>query len=203
MALFFNKQSYKNLALEDIVVLAQSDDIQAIDELIKREQKNIYAALYYLDKDREDIFDNTQEILFRMCKNLKKIRNPKAFKSWLNQIIMHYYYDVMRKKNKTPQMISVEKYSNDNEIYNPYEALFTDKKKKPDETSLLKELDKVITNAILHLPEQLKIATVLREFQGLSYEEIANVTNSNIGTVKSRIARARSKLQEVLNEYIK
>ena len=203
MPLFLKKQSYKNYPLETLVEMAQSDDFQALEELIKREQKNIYASLYYLDSDREDIFDVTQEILFKMSRSLKSLKNPKAFKSWLNQILMHYYYDVIRKKNKAPQMIQVEKISSDNDTYNPFEALLIDKKRKPDENSLLKELDTIITNAIVSLPEQLKIATIMREFQGLSYEEIATVTNTNIGTVKSRIARARAKLQDSLKNYIK
>ncbi len=203
MSLFFKKQSYKNYSIDELVKQAQMHDIQALEELIKREQKNVYATLYYLNQDREEIFDETQDVLLKMCRNLKNLKNPKAFKSWLNQIIMHYYYDVIRKKNRLPQMVQVEKLNNDDETYNVCDVLLIDKKKKPDETSLLKELDAIITNAISNLPEQLKIVTVLREFQGLSYEEIATVTNTNTGTVKSRISRARRKLQEMLNDYIK
>lgn len=202
MPLFLRKQSYKNYSLESLVELAQNEDTQALEELIRREQKNIYASLYYLDTDREEIFDEMQEILFKMCRNLKNLKNPKAFKSWLNQIVMHYYYDVIRKKSRTPQMLQVEKISADNDTYNPFEALLADKRKKPDENSLLKELDAIITRAIVNLPEQLKIATIMREFQGLSYEDIATVTNTNIGTVKSRISRARAKLQNSLKSYI-
>ena len=131
-----------------------------------------------------------------MVKNLKSLKNTNAFKRWLNQIIMRFYYDTIRKKIRRPQFLSVEK--DDIE-----EKTFVDKNKKPDEHSLYKELDDVITQAVKQLPEQLKIATILREFQGLSYEEIASVTGSSIGTVKSRISRARIKLQESLREYIK
>ena len=203
MSLFFKKQSYKSQPLETLVQEAQNDDIQALEEIIKREQKNIYATLYYLKNSKEDILDNTQEILLKMSKNLKNLKNPKAFKSWLNQIVMRFYYDTIRKKNRNPQTIPVEKISKNNDNFNPYEWLLIDKKKKPDEHSLYKELDEIITQAIKSLPEQLKIAIVLREFQGLSYDDIAEVTNSNLGTVKSRIARARNKLQEILQDYMK
>ena len=64
------------------------------------------------------------------------------------------------------------------------------------------ELEKIIKTEIQNLPEQFRIAIILRELQGLSYEEIAEATNSSIGTVKSRIARARGKLQEELKSYI-
>ena len=202
MSLFFRKQTYRNYTLEELILSAQSNDIQAIEELIKREQKNVYATLYYLNNDKSEILDNTQEILFRMCKNLDKLKSPRAFRSWLNRIIVNYYYDTIRKKNKIPQTVPVEKITADNEVLPSYETLLADNR-KPDETFLLKELDNVITSSVQELPEQLKIAIVLREFQGLSYDEIANVTGTNVGTVKSRIARARMKLQEKLRNYMR
>ena len=77
-----------------------------------------------------------------------------------------------------------------------------DKKCKPHEKCISSELEKLIRTAIMALPEQFRVAIVLRELQGLSYEEIAAATHSSIGTVKSRIARARGKLQEDLKAYI-
>ena len=109
MSLFFKKQSYKTYPLEMLVKLAKEDDIQAVEELIKREQKNIYATLYYLNNSTEDVLDYTQEILFKMIKNLKNLKKPNAFKSWLNQIVMRFYYDTIRKKIRRPQTMPVEK----------------------------------------------------------------------------------------------
>ena len=78
----------------------------------------------------------------------------------------------------------------------------TDTKCKPIEKCMLGELECVIKNEIQNLPEQFKIAIVLRELQGLSYEQIAFATNTNVGTVKSRIARGREKLQDSLKSYL-
>ena len=64
------------------------------------------------------------------------------------------------------------------------------------------DLEKIIKNAIQNLPDNFRIVIILREFQGLSYEEIAKITKTSIGTVKSRIARARTKLQNNLQAYI-
>ena len=77
-----------------------------------------------------------------------------------------------------------------------------DIKTKPIEKCITAECEKIIRNAIRELPEAFRIAIILREFQGLSYEEIAQTTQTNIGTVKSRISRARLKLQEALKNYI-
>ena len=74
--------------------------------------------------------------------------------------------------------------------------------KMPEEKTLNKELDEVIKESINDLPEQFRLVIVLRELQGLSYEEIAEITKTNIGTVKSRLARARTKLQNQIKPYL-
>ena len=72
----------------------------------------------------------------------------------------------------------------------------------PEEKALNKEISDVIRQAMLRLPEQFRTAIVLREVEGLSYDEIAVITQTEMGTVKSRIARARTKLQEMLKPYL-
>ena len=81
-------------------------------------------------------------------------------------------------------------------------SVLQDPKCKPPEKCMSHELEKLIKKAIRELPEQFRIAIVLRELQGLSYEEIAEATNASVGTVKSRISRARLKLQDGLKAYI-
>ena len=73
---------------------------------------------------------------------------------------------------------------------------------EPGEKCLFSEMDKIIKYALLNLPHHLRIAIILREYEGLSYEDISKLTNTTIGTVKSRISRARGKLQEQLKEFI-
>ena len=73
---------------------------------------------------------------------------------------------------------------------------------EPGEKCLFSEMDKIIKFALLNLPDNLRIAIVLREFEGMSYEDISKLTNASLGTVKSRIARARNKLQQQLKEFI-
>lgn len=194
-----NKLQYKKMALEELVVLAQQNDFKALEELIRREQKNVFAAFSYLCKKREEVSDLTQEALLRVAKNIQNLKNPKLFKSWLNQIITNLFYDELRKSQRKLDTVSLD---DDSEDYAPIKFQLLDKKCKPHEKCISSELEKIIKNAILELPEQFRIAIILRELQGLSYEEIAKATHSNIGTVKSRIARARGKLQEDLKAYI-
>lgn len=91
---------------------------------------------------------------------------------------------------------------NDDETNFSLKSIIPDKKCKPPEKCISAELEQIIKDAIRALPEQFRIAIVLRELQGLSYEEIAEATNSSVGTVKSRISRARLKLQDGLKSYI-
>ena len=194
-----NKLQYKKMALEELVVLAQQNDFKALEELIRREQKNVFAAFSYLCKKREEVSDLTQEALLRVAKNIQNLKNPKLFKSWLNQIITNLFYDELGRSQRKLDTVSLD---DDSEDYAPIKFQLLDKKCKPHEKCISSELEKIIKNAILELPEQFRIAIILRELQGLSYEEIAKATHSSIGTVKSRIARARGKLQEDLKAYI-
>ncbi len=193
-----NKPAYKKMTIEELVVLSQKDDFKALEELIRREQKNVFAAFSYLSKKRENVADLTQEALLRLARSIHTLKNPKNFKSWLNQIISNLFYDELRKKQRRPDIVSIDEEENENSIKNR----LPDKKCKPHEKCLSIELEQLIKEAIQDLPEQFKIAIILRELQGLSYEEIANVTNTSVGTVKSRIARARGKLQGELKSYI-
>ena len=191
------KYSIKNNNLNELIELAKKGDIEALEEIIKRQQKTVFATLYYLNAKPDEIMDITQEILFKVAKNIKKLKNPRTFKSWLNQIIINQFYDTLRKKQKSVKKVCLD---NQDEDKPNFEA--PDFASNPYQKAVDKELEFAIKNSIHKLPDPFKAAIIMRELQGLSYEEIAQATNSNIGTVKSRIARARLKLQEYLKPYL-
>ena len=196
-----SKSYYKDLKKEELIILAQKGDIQALEEILRSEQKNIFATFSYLTEKREDVADLTQEALLKVAKNIASLKNPQYFKSWLNQIIMHLFYDELRKRSRKPDIISIDDEDN-NEISKSIKNNLPDTKCTPKENCISHELEDYIKTQIYNLPKQFRIAIVLRELQGLSYEEIAASTNSSVGTVKSRISRARFKLQESLKNYI-
>ena len=196
-----NKLQYKKMTIEELVVLSQQNDFKALEELIKREQKNIFATFSYLSRKRENIADLTQEALLRVAKNIQSLKNPKHFKSWLNQIVTNLFYDELRKNSRKPDIISSDEESDENTNFS-LKSILPDKKCKPPEKCITAEMEEIIKKEIKELPEPFRVAIVLRELQGLSYEEIARATNSSVGTVKSRISRARLKLQNGLKAYI-
>ncbi len=194
------KKKYRDMSSYDLICSAQSDDYDALEELIKREQKNVYASFCYLGADKECVSDLTQEALLKMSKNIKTLKSPKCFKSWLSHIISNLFYDEIRKKHRIPDSLSIDTFwQNEDENC----ALnICDNTLNPDDSTLGKELADIIKETICALPVNFRIVIVLRELQGLSYEEIAEITKTNIGTVKSRIARARGKMQEYLKPYL-
>lgn len=196
-----NNLMYKKINTEDLIILAQQNDFKALEELIKREQKHIYITFLYLCKNEEKVPDLTQEALVRMANNISNLRKPKTFKSWLNHIVMNLFYDDLRKCAKVNNTVSFDKTIEDDYASNPALEI-PDRHAKPLEQCLSCELETIIKNEILNLPEHFRVPIVLREFQGFSYDEIAKSTNTNVGTVKSRIARARIKLKENLKTYI-
>ncbi len=197
------RENLKALSSEELVIKAQSDDMRALEELVRRYQRLVYVTLYQLAPERNDIIDLTQEVLLRMCRSIKSLRNPKTFKFWLNRIITNLFYDELRKTPRQLNTISIDEplYASE-EAENALARDIPDSSELPEKMVLNTELDQKIQAAIETLPEQFRTIIVLREIQGLSYEEIASLTNTNIGTVKSRLARARMKLQEALKPYL-
>lgn len=189
--------------MTDLVKKCQENDRIAVEELVRRNEKIVYSTLYHLDPNRTDISDLAQEVLFRMAKSVKNLRNPATFKFWLNQIITNLFYDELRRKTRRLATISMDTpYYETGDEESSQTRDIPDTAKVPEEKTLGSELDEVIKEAIENLPEQFRIVIVLRELQGLSYEEIAEVTKTNIGTVKSRLARARARLQENIRPYL-
>ena len=184
---------YQKSDMNTIIKLSQDGDIKALEELIRRIQKNVFGMFSYLTEKRQDIADLTQEALLKTAKCINSLKDTKCFKSWLNHIVTNTYYDYTRKHSK------------DTNVDVDEDKLLEIKDKigcEPGEKCLFSEMDKIIKYALLNLPDNLRVVIVLREFEGLSYEDISRLTNTTIGTVKSRISRARGKLQEQLKEFI-
>lgn len=194
----FNLKNYKKIELTELITLSQNEDYKAMEELVRRLQDKIYLTFYYLCPDCDDLSDLTQEALLRMCKGISKLKNPKHFRSWINKIISNLFYDKLRKQQKSPVCISADERKNENSS----EILqISDPCPCPDEKTLNNEVAEIIRENISKLPEHFRLVTVLREIGGLSYDEISKATGIEIGTVKSRINRARNKLKLCLEPY--
>ncbi len=188
-----SKTKYKKGDVETLISLSQEGDIKALEELIRRIQKNIYTMFSHLTVKKEDISDLTQETLLKIARGITTLKDPKSFKAWMSQIATNTFYDYVKKNNKSNLLEYDE--NKLNEIKDKLGC-------EPGQKCLFSEIEKLIKAALMTLPQPLRITLILREYEGLSYEDISKITNTTLGTVKSRISRARSKLQEELKEFI-
>jgi RNA polymerase sigma-70 factor, ECF subfamily len=198
-----SKEALRQMETDVLVVLAQQSKRLALEVLVERHQRLVFLALSQLLPEKDDISDLAQEALLRMCRSIGTLRNPKTFKYWLNRIITNLFYDELRKRPRQLQTFSLDQSLQNDEGDSGLTLDVVDTKPLPDAVVLASELDTHIHKAIQNLPEPFRTVIVLRELQGLSYEEIASLTDSTLGTVKSRIARSRFRLQEALAPYIK
>ena len=195
--------SYAGKTDAELIVLCQKKDSRAFEELIKRHQRTVYALLYRLAPDWNDTSDLAQEVFIRMWRSIGNLRNPSAFRSWLSQIVTNLFYDELRKRPRQLPTVSMDEPLDNEEGSDATTRDIKDKSAGPDELCQRNELTAIVRQAMTRLPEQFRTAIILREFEGLSYEEIALITHTEIGTVKSRIARARAKIQEMVSPYLK
>lgn len=182
--------------LGNTIELAKTGDKAALTEIIRRYDGKITSILYALKANPDDILDLKQEILFKIAKNIKNLRSPKNISAWISQIVHRQFYDSLRKKKNKFDTIDIDNMTNS--ICN---CDFKDSKQTPIEHALSMELSHKIRNSINLLPKEFKYPLIMRDILGLSYEDIGKKTNANIGTVKSRIARARGKIQESVQKY--
>lgn len=186
----------------EIVKRCQIGEKIAFQELVKRFQKNVFALLYQLAPEWRDLNDLSQEVFIRVYRGIHNLRNPKIFRSWLNQIVLNLFYDELRKRPRRIKTVSMDQSYEDDSGESEFYKEIKDSKLKPDEIISNLETKEAIKTAMTQLPEQFRTAIVLRELQGLQYEEIAELLGCALGTVKSRIWRARERLQVILEPLL-
>lgn len=175
-------------------------DSAAFNELLRRYQSHVDKILYHLAPDWQDRADLAQEVWIRVYRNIHRLNEPVKFKGWLSRIATNLFYDELRKRKRVSHPISLDapRRMDDGEIDWDIESGYP----SPDDTLSTAEFYECLRLAIKDLPEAFRTTIVLREIDGLAYEEIAEITGVSLGTVKSRIARARAKLQAFLQPYL-
>ena len=169
-------------------------------ELLRRYQSHVDRILYHLAPDWQDRADLAQEVWIRVYRNIKRLNEPMKFRGWLSRIATNLFYDELRKRKRVSHAISLDapRRVDDGEIDWDIVSDYPN----PDENLITREFYERLRVAIAGLPEAFRTTIVLREIEGMAYEEIAEMTGVSLGTVKSRIARARAKLQSVLQNYV-
>ena len=187
----------------DLVLQCQSGhrpDNAAFAELMRRYQSHVDKVLYHLAPDWQDRADLAQEVWIRVYRNITRLQDPIKFRGWLSRIATNLFYDELRKRkrNATPLSLDAPLTLSDGEM----DWEIASDTPGPEENLTTREFYDQLNEAIADLPEAFRTTIVLREIEGMAYEEIAEITGVSLGTVKSRIARARGRLQSQLQNYL-
>ncbi|MFA4044037.1 MAG: hypothetical protein HZRFUVUK_000820 [Candidatus Fervidibacterota bacterium] len=190
---------------EELVEMAQNGDRNAFTLLVKRYQDRIYNLIYRYIGNAEDAIDLTQETFIKAFVKLGEFKGNSKFYTWLYRIAVNACIDFRRR-----QRISIVHW--DDMRPNEFDRLDIDEPansidvvgedSNPEAHMLKSELRQIVREAINTLPEHLRIVLILREYEDLSYEEIASIIGCRVGTVKSRLFQAREMLKRKLSPYI-
>ena len=172
--------------------LAQKGNTQAFERLVSPHEQTLWRVCWHYTRHPEDAADCLQETMLKAWRALKQYRGDCAFSSWLYRIAVTVCVDFLRRQKRLPATESADALAEE-DGFTPVDASPT-----PDEAVLRAESTDSIRAAIDSLPADMRTAIILYAIEGQPYETIAEVTRASIGTVKSRIARARQKIAAFL-----
>lgn len=177
-----------------IIQRVQAGDVNAFELLVREYEKNVYNLALRMVKNPDDASDMTQEAFIKAYNSLSSFRGDSKFSVWLYRIVSNVCLDYLRSVSRHPAVsLSVE-----NDEGEETELDIPDDSRSPEELLERKLTRESVRRGLEALPEDYRQILLLREIQGLSYDEISEILSLELGTVKSRIFRARKKLCEFL-----
>lgn len=175
---------------KELVRKSKDGDIDAFEELIRTYEKRIYNIALKMVGNRDDASDIAQEVCVKIYKSLDKFKENSSFSTWVYRITSNVCIDVARKRKNN--VVSLAVAGDEGE----YEIPVASEDKSPEEIVESKELSRIVKSCILELTPEQRIIIQLRDIYDYSYDEIAKMLNLSMGTVKSRLNRARNALKD-------
>lgn len=179
---------------------SQKGNINAFEELIKDHKKSAYNVALRVLRNVEDAEDASQEALIKIFKNIKNFNMESTFKVWMYRIVVNTCIDF--KRRKTLNAISIDE-TIDLGAGREVQREIVDNSSNPDSLIDKNYHTMLVNDAINKLEDDFKTIIILREIKGFTYSEISEILSCNLGTVKSRLSRARKSLKEILEKEMK
>lgn len=183
-----------------LIEQSRKGNVDAFEELIKNHKKSAYNIALRMLRNVEDAEDISQEALIKVFKSIDKFNMQSTFKVWMYRIVVNACLDFKRKK--VINSFSIDEAKNGDGNSQMYTEI-KDDTNNPDILIEQKFNQKIVSDSVNKLEDDFKTVIILRDIQGFSYNEIAEILSCNLGTVKSRINRARIKLKEIIEEEYK
>ena len=179
-----------------LVQLAQRGDPGAFDALVRRYQHKVVKLVLRYVRDPAEAEDIAQEAFIKAYRALPRFRGDSAFYTWLYRIAINTAKNVLAARGRSPVSYDIDKDSDESSVLESYMKDTA----TPEALAMTDEIRSTVNDAIDQLPEDLRTAIVLRELEGLSYDEIAQAMSCPVGTVRSRIFRAREAIDARLRD---
>lgn len=184
----------------EVVRRSLEGDTRAFGEIVTRYDQRLLNFVYRTIGDRERGQDLVQETFVRVYRHLHRFDQTKKFSTWIYTIASNLAKNELRNRSRNPLVLFQTLKRNWDADHRPLE--WEDTQYKPDDLFRKRHLREKVEEAVTHLPEHHRIVFVLRELDGKTYEEIAEITGVNLGTVKSRLNRARNNFATIIAPLI-
>ena len=184
-----------------LILEAQQGDLNAFNRLVLEHQTTVYNLAYRIMGEGDSASDAAQEAFISAYKNLRHYRGG-SFKAWLMRIVTNACYDELRRRKRRPaaslEALTVVEKGPDAEA----EASLVAQDETPEDFAQRRELAREIQTCLDDLPEDMKSVVVMSDVMGMDYNEIAASTGAALGTVKSRLSRARARMRDCLRQNV-
>lgn len=185
---------YKNTEIYRMrIKKAKEGDVKSFEELVLEHEKIVYNVAFRMMNNEADSYDISQEAFIKAFKSIRNFNEQSSFSTWIYRITVNTCIDELRKRKGKETLSMDQELENDD---GSFKQQFEDGENTPEQKILEKEGQEEIVEALERLSTEHKSVLILRDLQGFSYDEIAETTGTTLGTVKSRISRARNQLKE-------
>ena len=190
------RSALKQLDDSGVVAAFLDGDKRAFGELVERYQTRLLNFVYRTTGDRERAEDLVQETFIRVYRHLHRFDQGKKFSTWVYTIASNLAKNELRNRSRNPLVLFQTIKKNWDSDSRPLE--WEDNTYRPDDLFRKRHLKSMVESAVDQLPEHHRTVFILREMEGKTYEEIADITGANLGTVKSRLNRARNNFAQLI-----
>jgi RNA polymerase sigma-70 factor (ECF subfamily) len=176
-------------------------ETRSFDVLVERYQTRLLNFVYRIVGDRERAEDLVQEVFVRVYRHLGRFDRSKKFSTWIYTIASNLAKNELRNRSRNPLVLFTSMTKGWEDEERPLE--FEDPSSRPDDLFRKRHVRELVETSVAQLPTHHREVFVLREIEGRSYEEIAEITHCNLGTVKSRLNRARNSFAEIIEPSLR
>jgi RNA polymerase sigma-70 factor (ECF subfamily) len=182
-----------------IVQRVQNGEVSAFNQLVQKYRQSLFSIIYNMTGNREDATDIAQEVFIKAFQSINQFRGQASFYTWLYRIAVNSSITFI-KKAKKQRFINYE--TIDETLVSSEILEYFTAKTKTEKGALLKELQEKLNEALQKLSPKHRIVVILHEVEGMNHKEIADITKTSEGTVRSRLHYAKRMLQAFLQDYV-